>query len=204
MFRTWIPAFAGMTRWVNEMTDIWTGQTVLTTDRLVLRAFRRDDLPLYQALGQDPEVMRYLGGLWSPEKTLEAAEGANRALRETGYGFLAVERQSDGAFLGIAGLSVEHWYPDDLQVGWRLFRNHWGQGYASEAGRAWLDLAFTRTGRDRIIAMADVPNHRSIAVMRRLGMTLDHEATLTDGPDVFDAAIYAITRAEWAAARGKA
>ena len=40
--------------------------------------------------------------------------------------------------------------------------------------------------------------------MRRLGMTLDHEATLTDGPDVFDAAIYAITRAEWAAARGKA
>ena len=179
------------------MTDIWTGETVLTTERLILRAFRREDLPLYEALGQDPTVMQYLGGLWSAEKTREAALGANRSMIENGYGFLAVERRTDGLFLGIAGLSVEQWYPDDLQVGWRLFPDHWGQGYASEAGRAWLNLAFARIGRDRVIAMADVPNHRSIAVMRRLGMSFDHEARLRDGDDEFDAAIYAITRTAW-------
>ena len=181
------------------MDDIWSGQTVLTTERLVLRAFRREDLPLYEALGQDPVVMQYLGGLWGPEKTREAAEGANRSLIENGYGFLAVERRSDGEFLGLAGLSVEHWYPDDLQVGWRLFQAHWGQGYASEAGGAWLNMAFERTGRTRIISMADVPNTRSIAVMRRLGMALDHEARLRDGDDEFDAAIYAITAERWRA-----
>lgn len=186
-----------MTPWVKEMTDIWTGETVLTTDRLILRAFRRADLPLYEALGQDPVVMQYLGGLWSAEQTWEAAEGANRSMVENGYGFLAVERRADGAFLGIAGLSVEQWYPDDLQVGWRLFRAHWGQGYASEAGRAWLNLAFERTGRHRIIAMADTPNLRSIAVMQRLGMVFDHEARLRDGDDAFDASIYAITRSKW-------
>ena len=175
------------------MTDIWTGETVTTTERLILRAFRRDDLPLYEALGQDPVVMQYLGGLWTPQKTLEAALGANRSLIEHRYGFLAVERRADGVFLGIAGLSVEQWYPDDLQVGWRLAQAHWGQGYASEAGRAWLDLAFERTGRSRIISMADTPNHRSIAVMQRLGMTFDHEARLRDGDDEFDASIYAIT-----------
>ena len=183
------------------MTDIWNGQPVLTTDRLILRAFRRDDLPLYEALGRDPEVMRYLGGLWSAEKTGQAALEANRSLHEHGYGFLAVGGRSDGAFLGVAGLSVEHWYPDDLQVGWRFFEQYWGQGYASEAGGAWLDLAFARTGRARIIAMADTPNHRSLAVMRRLGMVYDHEARLRDGDDEFDATIYAISRADWSLRR---
>lgn len=178
------------------MTDIWTGQTVLTTDRLILRAFRREDLPLYEGLGRDPVVMRYLGGLWSAEKTQDAAMEANRSLHDHGYGFLAVERRSDGAFLGVAGLSVEHWYPDDLQVGWRLFQAYWGQGYASEAGGAWLDLAFARTSRQRIISMADTPNHRSLAVMRRLGMVYDHEARLRDGDEEFDATIYAITRTD--------
>lgn len=179
------------------MTDIWNGQPVLATDRLILRAFRRDDLPPYEALGRDPVVMRYLGGLWSAEKTRQAVLDANRSLDTHGYGFLAVERRSDGAFLGVAGLSVEHWYPDDLQVGWRLFEHYWGQGYASEAGQAWLDLAFERTTRQRIIAMADTPNDRSLAVMRRLGMTYDHEARLRDGDEEFDATIYAISRADW-------
>ena len=177
--------------------DIWSGQTVLTTDRLVLRAFRREDLPQYEAMGQDPMVMQYLGGLWSAEKTHQAARDANRSLIENGYGFLAIERRADGAFVGIAGLSVEQWYPHDLQVGWRLPQAHWGHGYASEAGRAWLNLAFERTGRSRIISMADTPNHRSIAVMQRLGMTYDHEARLRDGDDEFDATICAITRAAW-------
>ena len=185
------------------MTDIWTGQTVLTTERLVLRAFRRDDLPLYEALGRDPVVMRYLGELWSAEKTLYAAREANESLQERGYGFLAVERRGDGAFLGVAGLSVEHWYPDDLQVGWRLFQHYWGQGYASEAGRAWLDLAFRRTPRQRIIAMADTPNDRSLAVMRRLGMVHDHEARLRDGDEEFDATIFAMTRTAWAQRRAE-
>lgn len=185
------------------MTDQWAGETVLTTERLTLRAFRADDLPLYQALGQDRAVMQYLGGLWTPERTLAAAQDANQSLIEHGYGFLAVERRSDGVFLGIAGLSVEQWYPDDLQVGWRLAQAHWGQGYASEAGRAWLNLAFERTGRNRIISMADVPNRRSIAVMQRLGMSFDHEARLRDGDEEFDAAIYAITAEQWWALRGQ-
>jgi len=179
------------------MTDIWTGQTIVTTERLVLRAFRRDDLPHYEALGRDPVVMRYLGGLWSQEKTRQAARTANKSLLERGYGFLAVERRSDGAFLGVAGLSVEQWYPGDLQVGWRLFQQYWGQGYASEAGLAWLDLAFMHTRHDRIIAMADTPNDRSLAVMRRLGMVPDHMARLRDGDEEFDATIFVMTRTAW-------
>ena len=116
---------------------------------------------------------------------------------------LAVERRDDGRFLGISGLSVEHWYPDDLQVGWRFFPQFWGQGYASEAATAWLDHGFGPLGRGRIISMADVPNLRSIAVMRRLGMSFDHEARLRDGDEEFDAAIYVLTVEQWQVLRGQ-
>jgi RimJ/RimL family protein N-acetyltransferase len=181
--------------------ETWGGAALLTTDRLILRPFRIDDLPPYQAMGDDPLVMQYLGGLWSHARTEAAARGANQSLVEHGYGMLAVERRDDGRFLGIAGLSVEQWYPDDLQVGWRFLPQFWGQGYATEAATAWLDHGFGPLGRERIISMADTPNLRSIAVMRRLGMSLDHEARLRDGDEEFDASIYVMTRAAWLAQR---
>lgn len=178
------------------MTDVWGGDAILTTERLILRPFRREDVPLYQAICADPKVMEYLGGVWTAEFTEAIMAHANRGAG-SGGGMVAVERKSDGAFLGTAGLGVEKWYPDDLQVGWRLIPQYWGQGYATEAGRAWMRHGFDRLGRDRIIAMADTPNDRSIAVMKRLGMVFDHEASLRDGDDTFDATIYAITVESW-------
>ncbi len=184
--------------------DIWGGAALFITERLILRSFRLDDLPPYQALGDDPLVMQYLGGLWSHARTEAAARGANGSLVEHGYGMLAVERRGDGRFLGIAGLSVEQWYPNDLQVGWRFFPQFWGLGYATEAATAWLDHGFGPLRRRRIISMADTPNHRSIAVMRRLGMSFDHEARLRDGDEEFDASIYVMSAAGWRARRGEA
>ena len=184
------------------MSD-WSDRVMFTTRRLTLRTFRADDLPVYQALGDDPLVMQYLGGLWSHQRTEEAARGANQSLVAQGYGMLAVERRDDGRFLGISGLSVEHWYPQDLQVGWRFFPQFWGFGYASEAATAWLDHGFGPLQRKRIISMADVPNLRSIAVMRRLGMSFDHEARLRDGDEEFDAAIYTLAAERWRALRGQ-
>jgi RimJ/RimL family protein N-acetyltransferase len=108
-----------------------------------------------------------------------------------------VERRSDGAFLGTCGLSREPWYPDDLEVGWRLHPEVWGQGYATEAGHAWIGYAFDRLGAERVISVADVPNRRSRAVMERLGMRLDHQAWLTEGEDRFEAVVCVVTRADW-------
>ncbi len=178
-------------------TDGWGGEAFLVTDRLVARPFGRDDLPVYQAICADPKVMEYLGGPWSPERTERSMLGANENLRDQGYGMVAVERRDDGAFLGSAGLTIEVWYPGDIQVGWRFVPAHWGNGYATEAARAWLDHGFSALGQDCIISIADVPNERSVAVMRRLGMRWDHEAELLDGDEAFDAVIYAMTASEW-------
>jgi RimJ/RimL family protein N-acetyltransferase len=170
------------------------GRIILTTPRLILRNWRPDDLDPYAAMAADPEVMRWLGGTRSRTKTLSELEGSAHDLATCGFGKIAVERRADGAFLGMCGLSVEHWYPDDVEIGWRIAPAAQGQGYATEAALAWRDHAFATLNLPRLISIADVPNHRSIRVMQKIGMTLDHTATLPDGDDTFDAVIHALAR----------
>jgi len=179
----------------------WDGTVVLTTPRLLLRTFRRDDLPLYAALNADPEVARWLGGPLTREDSDDIAAWAQECYATEGLGLLAVERRQDGAFLGMCGLHHQESYPDDVEVGWRLAHEHWGNGYATEAATAWLDHAFGPVGLPRVISITDRPNLRSLAVMRRLGMVFDHEAEVEDNGVTFQAVIYAITADQWAQPR---
>lgn len=175
----------------------WEGAVVTTTDRLTLRTFREDDLPLYAGLNADPEVVAFLGGPLSREGSDEIAAFANDLWARRGIGLLAVECTADGTFLGMCGVHVLASYPDDLEVGWRLAREHWGHGYATEAARAWLRVAFEEQGAERVISVTDPPNRRSIAVMERLGMSYDHEADLDEHGDRFHAVVHSITRERW-------
>ena len=175
------------------MAVVWDGRTIIETERLVLRTFRESDLPEFGVFHADPAFMQYIGGRVLPRGITDGiAAGAQAAFASTGVGKIAVERKADGAFLGMAGLSVEDWYPDDLEVGWRIGRRYWGQGYASEAGAAWVRHAFEVLDAPRVISVADVPNRRSIAVMERIGLRLDHEAELRDEFGIFAAVIYTI------------
>lgn len=176
----------------------WDGTVVLTTPRLLLRTFRRDDLPHYAALNAHPEVVRHLGGTpLTPEYSDEIAAWAQECHAEEGIGLLAVERRADGRFLGMCGLHHQESYPDDVEIGWRLAYEHWGQGYATEAATAWLEHAFGALGLSRVISITDVGNRRSLAVMQRLGMLFDHRAEVVDDGVSFDAVVYAITADRW-------
>jgi RimJ/RimL family protein N-acetyltransferase len=175
----------------------WNGTVVLETPRLLLRTFRRDDLPLYGALNADPEVARYLGGPLSREDSDDIAAWAQECYAREGLGLLAVERREDGVFLGMCGLHHQQSYPDDVEVAWRLAREHWGQGYATEAATGWLDHGFGVLDLPRVISITDPPNLRSLAVMRRLGMVFDHEAEIVDMGTVFQAVVYVITAEQW-------
>jgi RimJ/RimL family protein N-acetyltransferase len=183
---------------VSGMDTIWHGEVALSTPRLLLRAFRADDLPLYAALNADPEVTEFLGGAISATESDDIADWAQALHSAEGIGLLAVERREDAAFLGMCGLHhLYEWFPGDIEIGWRLSREHWGHGYATEAAQAWLTHAFTVLDLPRVISVTDQPNTRSIAVMRRLGMTVDHYATLEEDGQQFDAVIHAITREQW-------
>lgn len=181
----------------------WDGTVVGTTDRLVLRTFRLDDLLHYAALNAHPEVVRYLGGEpISREDSDEIAAWANDVYERERIGLLAVERRSDGRFLGMCGLHHQSSMPDDVEVAWRLAPEHWGNGYATEAAKAWLDYGFDTLGLPEIISMTDAHNDRSLAVMRRLGMRVDRMEQIEDEGISFDALIHVITVDEWRTARG--
>ena len=109
--------------------------------------------------------------------------------------------RSDGAFLGICGLSHEQWYPDDLQIGWRLFQQYLGSGLRAGSRAGLARSSPLSRGASRLISISDVPNQRSHKVMQRLGMRYDHTATLSDDRETFDAHVYVLTRKDWIALR---
>jgi RimJ/RimL family protein N-acetyltransferase len=195
-----VPAARGVVG--SAFVTAWDGAVIATTERLVLRTFRRDDLPLYAALNADPDVYAFLGGVPLPREESDAiAEWAQQLYVSERIGLLAVERRADGAFLGMCGLHHQESYREEIEIGWRFARKYWNQGYATEAASRWLDLGFGPLGFDRIISITEPDNVRSLAVMRRLGMEFDHAARVVDGGIEFDAIVHSVTAERWQLSR---
>jgi ribosomal-protein-alanine N-acetyltransferase len=164
---------------------------VIETERLVLRPWREADRPPYRAMMADPEVGYWLGGTRSGEEADAQIDRFEAQLAARGLGFLAMERRSDGAFLGAAGLlalTPENPLAPGVEIGWRLARDAWGAGYATEAARALLADGFDRLGLAEIVAFTTRTNARSRAVMERLGFArhaerdFDHPSLAADHP----------------------
>lgn len=150
-------------------------RAMLETDRLILRRWRDSDREPFAAMGRDEEVMRHFPSLLTREESDAMMDNRIEAhFAEHGFGLWAVERKSDGCFQGFTGLirvTVASPIEGEVEVGWRLAREAWGHGYATEAARASLDYGFGELGLGRIVAMVVAANTRSRSVMERLGMT---------------------------------
>ena len=174
---------------------------LLSTERLEVPVSWDVYLDAYHALNTDPEVMEHLSGPMTREASDGFARYGEAWYEREGLGLLPVVRRSDGAFLGMCGLHRHRWYPDDVEVGWRFARHAWGAGYATEAATAWLHRGFADLGLPRAISITTPANLRSQAVMRRLGMHVDHTAThaMLDGTPI-DVVVHAVGAQEWLAA----
>jgi len=86
----------------------------------------------------------------------------------------ALERKSDGAFIGRAGFLHPPDWPG-FEIGWTVGREHWGQGFATEAARAALAFAFEELGRETVISLIRPGNDRSVRVAEKLGERLAGE-----------------------------
>lgn len=159
---------------------------MIETERLILRPFRMSDGAAFAEINADEAVRYWLGGAQTRAES-DAAMLRNIAyVEEHGFGFMAVERRADRRLIGMAGVRALHPtipLPPALEVGWRLARDCWGEGYASEAARAALDDAFRRTDAETILATTAKDNLRSQAVMRRLGM-LERSDLAFDHPEL--------------------
>jgi RimJ/RimL family protein N-acetyltransferase len=146
---------------------------VIETERLLLRDWRAEDAEPFAALNADPEVARYLSGPMSRAQSDELIARIRAHWDEHGFGLYAVEAKASGAFAGFIGLAIPSFLPAVLpavEMGWRLAREQWGNGYATEGGRASLAHGFGELGLKQIIAIIDPRNVASIRVAQRLGM----------------------------------
>ena len=147
--------------------------TTLRTDRLVLRDWTDDDVDRFVDLHGNPEVTEFLPGPFDRQRIEGWAHGIRTFLAEHGWGLWAIEVPGRTPFAGFTGLSIPAFhapFTPCTEAGWRLAREHWGRGYATEAARAAVAHGLDTLGLDEIVSFTVPSNRRSRAVMERIGL----------------------------------
>jgi RimJ/RimL family protein N-acetyltransferase len=144
----------------------------LETPRLVLREWRDSDFAALHALCTDAAVMGTIGPLHDEERTRGFLTWLQDRQRQHGCTFWALERNEDGSVIGFCGVSrgTVPQLDNELEIGWRLASNHWGQSYAREAAEATLGWIAEHHPNEDVWAITSVGNVRSRGLMERLGM----------------------------------
>jgi RimJ/RimL family protein N-acetyltransferase len=177
----------------------------LTTERLILRRWRESDREPYARLNADPEVMRYFRAPLTRAESDAMVDRIEVRFEERGYGLWAVERRTDGVFLGFTGLAYQQFeapFTPCVEIGWRFDRFAWGQGYATEAAREALRFGFQDAGMDEIVSFTTQTHAASQRVMERIGMHRDPAddfdyPNLPVGHPFRRHVLYRLARGEW-------
>jgi RimJ/RimL family protein N-acetyltransferase len=147
---------------------------MIETARLLLRPWLESDRAPFAEIGQDPQVMAWLGPLMTAAESDAVIDRMIADQSAHGYCFWAIERREDRRLIGLCGLRpAKDVHPEidgNIEIGWRLAAHAWGQGYAFEAATASLGWGFAVLGVPRIISYTATINLRSQALMHRLGM----------------------------------
>lgn len=178
------------------------------TERLLLRQWNDDDIEPFAVMCADPEVMRHFPATMTRDESSAMVNAIRERFATQGFGLWAVEH--DGRFIGYVGLNstgpgfVTSFSPC-REVGWRLAREAWGHGFATEAAREALRVGFEEHSIDTIYSWTSRTNLRSEKVMQRLGMTrrvdLDFVHPATPGWDGAEHIVYSLTAGQWSGYR---
>jgi RimJ/RimL family protein N-acetyltransferase len=146
----------------------------VVTERLILRQFREQDFEAYFRILSHPEVRPYVGrgAVLTREDAWRHMAMLAGIWSLRGYGQWAIEEKTSGTLVGRAGV----WFPEgfpEIEAGWVIAREHWGSGFATEAGREALRQAFTTLGVTHVISLVDPENVASRRVAEKLGGTID-------------------------------
>lgn len=148
----------------------------IITERLILRSWKASDLEKFAEMNADPDVMKYFLSV----KTFSETEAEyNRIIaheEKYGFTFQAAELRDNSEFIGFIGLknvTFDVPFVPAVEVGWRLAKKYWRQGYATEGALASLQYGFNELGLDEIVSFTTVQNTPSMGVMEKIGMIHD-------------------------------
>ena len=148
----------------------------LRTARTLLRDWRDSDLPAWVAMNADPAVRRYFPSTHTEDEALSEAAHIRANIAQRGWGVWALQIPGAIEFAGFVGLNVPNFeapFMPAIEMGWRLSRDAWGQGWASEAAAAAAAFAFDNLELDELVAYTTPDNEPSRRVMHRIGMRHD-------------------------------
>ena len=153
----------------------------LTTARLLMREWSDSDRAPYAALNGDPDVMRHFPSTLTALQSDEMIDRMTAGWRDRGFGLWAVERLDTSEFIGFVGLAGPAWeapFTPCVEVGWRLGKQHWGNGFAPEAARVALAWGFenVQLPDDEVLSFTTTKNLNSQRVMEKIGMVRDPTA----------------------------
>jgi RimJ/RimL family protein N-acetyltransferase len=176
----------------------------LETERLRLRQWIESDREPFARLNTDPQVMEFFPSILYRAASDEMFDRIQKSIIDRGWGLWAVESKQDKQFIGFVGLHIptaDLPFSPCVEVGWRLAFEYWGKGYATEAAQAALKVGFDRLNLPEIVSFTAINNHRSSAVMERLGMIRESETfehpNLTAGHRLREHCLYRLSRKRW-------
>lgn len=178
--------------------------TTLEAPRLILRQWLPSDLPVFAQLNADAETMSFFPSVLSRQQSDAMAGRCRDLIAKNGWGFWAVELKDCHEFIGMVGLHQTNSalpFSPAVEIGWRLLRKHWGNGYASEAANSALEFGFTHLKLDRIVSFTASANVQSQGVMMRLGMKNTQQnflhPDLESSHTLAEHVLYQITYNDW-------
>lgn len=148
---------------------------IITTDRLGLRNWKDTDVAPFASMCANAKVMEHFPSTLSYNDTADLVSRLSTHCDEHGYTYFAVDVLDTEEFIGFAGLKNQDWESDFtpcVDIGYRLKENAWGKGYATEAAKACLEMAFTKFNIHRVLSFTTDTNAASEHVMKKIGMTL--------------------------------
>ena len=153
---------------------------IFKSARLGFRAWKNEDLEEFAKLNADELVMEYFPATLSKAEVVNLIERLKKQHTENGFTYYATEILESKEFIGMIGLALQTYEADftpAIDIGWRLKRSAWGNGYATEGAKRCLTYAFQDLEIDKIIAVCTSKNQKSENVMKKIGMTKKGEFT---------------------------
>lgn len=149
---------------------------IIETERLIIREIIPTDLHAMFELHSDPDVHIYLGNktITSQEKLIEAMDSLRQQYNDFGVGRWAMIDKQSNEFIGWTGLEFvtkeTNKHKNFYDLGYRLLKRFWGQGFATESAFASIDYAFNKLKATEVYAMADIDNEGSNKILKKVGL----------------------------------